>query len=614
MDDRFFVPGTIEPVPHPRRGRRAAAAAAVLEAEVARPAHALHDPPLEPRDEAVFLLTAAAEVEHALMVQYLYAAYSVRVVDGDPNEQPLGIVRDRLLQIAREEMGHLATVQNLLHVVGGPLTLDREHSPYAASIHPFRFTLEPVTTASLSKYVVAESPAVLPETFPEEDEELLEQIHADATVANGGQPVRHVGRIFERLAQLFEDVTSGLGDDDIRTDTAALHASSDDWGFEPRRPSDGEPLLVASFPGGDVGTVRAAAAAAVRAIGAQGEGYDPPSAGTESHFERFFDLYKRVATLSSAGVDVAWPVTTNPNTTSPSTPSPGDDVAAALALRASRGRIDHPSARAWAHLFNLRYRLLLGQLAHFLRSDRERYGDAPGPRLGDRTGRGLLLLWTFDEMRHLKKIAAKLVQLPRGDPPGPERAGPPFELPYTLSLPDGERQRWRMHLDASRAASRLVREQLAAELAGDGFLTDLLAADARAQTALESLVRGEGIPDESLPTGFAKAVTILEEAVRGFTVGGFHQSFWTGRTRDQLVDAAAEPQIVAFAPDGSIDRDPDHAPLVQRLEDEGFRMPRSRPAVPPARIAYIREWIAAGCPDDDPPGRVGVEHERDPSL
>jgi hypothetical protein len=45
-------------------------------------------------------------------------------------------------------------------VVGGPFTLHRETSPYAASTHPFRFTLEPVTTASLAKYVVAESHTV----------------------------------------------------------------------------------------------------------------------------------------------------------------------------------------------------------------------------------------------------------------------------------------------------------------------------------------------------------------------------------------------------------------------------------------------------------------------
>ena len=38
----------------------------------------VHDPPLAPHDEAVFLLNIAAEVEHALMVQYLFAAYSLR--------------------------------------------------------------------------------------------------------------------------------------------------------------------------------------------------------------------------------------------------------------------------------------------------------------------------------------------------------------------------------------------------------------------------------------------------------------------------------------------------------------------------------------------------------
>jgi hypothetical protein len=69
----------------------------------------LHDPPLEPRDAAVFLLTAAAEIEHALMVQHLYAAYSIRVAD--PNGPALETVQNLLTQIAREEMGHLATAR-----------------------------------------------------------------------------------------------------------------------------------------------------------------------------------------------------------------------------------------------------------------------------------------------------------------------------------------------------------------------------------------------------------------------------------------------------------------------------------------------------------------------
>ena len=31
----------------------------------------MHDPPLAPRDEVVFLLHTGAEIEHALLVQYL---------------------------------------------------------------------------------------------------------------------------------------------------------------------------------------------------------------------------------------------------------------------------------------------------------------------------------------------------------------------------------------------------------------------------------------------------------------------------------------------------------------------------------------------------------------
>jgi rubrerythrin len=74
------------------------------------------------------LLTAAAEIEHALMVQYPYAAYSVRVAD--PNQTELETVQNRLTQIAREEKGHLATVQNLLHLIG------RAAEPQPGSLPP----------------------------------------------------------------------------------------------------------------------------------------------------------------------------------------------------------------------------------------------------------------------------------------------------------------------------------------------------------------------------------------------------------------------------------------------------------------------------------------------
>lgn len=138
----------------------------------------LHDPPLEPRDEAVMLLNVAAEIEHALMVQYLFAGYSVKVAG--ESQAKLRKIQNLLFQVAREEMGHLATVQNLLHLIGGPLSFNREHSPFASELYPFRFRLERLSGDSLAKYVMAESPHDLPEGFPEEERALLEQLAEDA--------------------------------------------------------------------------------------------------------------------------------------------------------------------------------------------------------------------------------------------------------------------------------------------------------------------------------------------------------------------------------------------------------------------------------------------------
>jgi Ferritin-like len=585
MDARFFTPGTFRPL---SEVGPVAFDAAVPGSEP------LPDPPLEPHDEAVLLLTAAAEIEHALMVQYLFAAYSVQA----NGAQGTGI-QNTLLQIAREEMGHLATVQNLLHVVGGPLHLQRDPSPSTNGVYPFRFVLEPVSLDSIAKYVVAESPLEASALTPADRTLLATTITEAATRSNAGEQVQHVGPIFERLEFLFTHV---LTDDDVRLDSAGLHATYADWGFRPR-PSVGATLIVDEIVGADGAAVRAAAAAAVHEIGQQGEGF---ANGPRSHFERFFALYKTLAALP-AGTVVTRQVATDPNTTpNPTAPVPAGMDALVEAQRGP-GRITHPQARAWAQLFNLRYRLLLGQLEHFLRQDGPRYTDD-----GDRTARGLLLIGTFDEMRHLSKIAGKLVQLPLTDPAGALRAGPPFELPYSLDLPDGEPQRWRMHLDASRAAVTLVRAQLPT---ADPFLTDLVASDTAAQVVMAALAAGEGVPEGSLPVGFAKAVTILEEAVRGFSIKASHRNQWADTDRAGFLDLQfpTGPPIALNA-DQTVDTNPDDSALINVLEGQGgLQMPFFRPPVPPQRIAYLRSWITDGAPDNDPHVAVGVHHEQDPA-
>jgi hypothetical protein len=219
-------------------------------------------------------------------------------------------------------------------------------------------------------------------------------------------------------------------------------------------------------------------------------------------------------------------------------------------------------------------------------------------------------------MRRLRKIAGKLVQLPRDDPLAVTRAGPPFELPYTLNLPDREEDRWRGHLDVSRASVWLIRERLQSADATDrqdGFLADLVAMDEKAQVIMRSLAAGTGVPAGSLPTDFHKAVLILDEAVRGFDIG-FHGPFWADLTRNDFLAVAFPAPPVQ--PDGQGGFDPEGSALIMDLEGTvpgQERMPRFRPRVHDERIGFLRDWIRNGAPDSVPSGEVGIRRERTPS-
>jgi hypothetical protein len=273
-------------------------------------------------------------------------------------------------------------------------------------------------------------------------------------------------------------------------------------------------------------------------------------------------------------------------------------------VRDQEGCITHPEALLWAELFNLRYRLLLSFLAHFLQTE--------GPVLdaaADYTGRGYLNRWTFDEMRHLSDIARKLAKLPRkavgpGGEESPERAGAPFELPYTLNLPDREQDRWRTHIDVLDACLKLEHDiDRVGTGAGDRLLAELLAEDAQALVVARAMMRGDGLP--VLHRGFSKVVHLLESAVRGFTVGA-HHNFWRGVTRDEFVSMNVfEQPLLARREDGSYDAAASN--LIKALRGEppfdgvdptGFpRMPAEHPPMPQEAIEYIYEWIEAGCPE-----------------
>lgn len=549
----------------------------------------------------MFWLTAAAEVEHFLMTHYLFAAYSLKPFDGGASSEKFDTLKRTLLQISREEMGHLITVQNLLILVGAPLHFGREHSPFASEIYPFRFKLERVSRNSLAKYALAESPidrAALEAGLNTDELRLYDtEIATQALESNDGHPIRHVGPIFARLRDLFADHLTAA---DLRLDRFDRQARWSDWGYKPH-PRDGDDtdlrVLVHSFDQFDPDEARKAAVHALQEIGDQGEEADLDMGDGESHFERFFQAYKDLVSIEEAhGATPVWPVSANPNLSLETHGNLSDP-----------GCITAPRTRQWAQLCNLRYRLLLRFLSHALQMNGPVYVPS-GTAMGNRTAKGIVMYWAFKEMRRIKKIAAKLVQLPATESPNSQNAGPPFELPYRLDLAPDEGDRWVDHSDVFRASIVLINKMQAMDAdAGDPFLSYLRADDEQSASIADAMVATGKLPADLSADNFQKVAAILDEAVRGFPVKRAHGAFWRDSTLSEFLGHAFAPVEPG---------DPDGSPLIQRLavaEEDLNLMPRYRPRIDQRRIDYIRDWIARGAPDSTPSGQIGVAEEPMPN-
>ncbi|WP_207482978.1 ferritin-like domain-containing protein [Arenibaculum pallidiluteum] len=158
----------------------------------------------DPYLELVRLLREAAEIEHALMVQYLYAAFSVRpayqgiVGHGDPNAETL-------LGVAVQEMQHLGAVNRLLVEIGASPHLERQDFPYEPDIYPFPFVLEPLSRASLAKYVYCEAPADFAPVGAGPEEEARFRRDIDAFLGAGVRP-NHIGGLYGTLMDVLKEL------------------------------------------------------------------------------------------------------------------------------------------------------------------------------------------------------------------------------------------------------------------------------------------------------------------------------------------------------------------------------------------------------------------------
>src|SRR5438270_10787820 len=114
---------------------------------------------IEHREALIYMLCEAAELEHGIMCQYLFAAFSLKQrPDEGLTEDELASVshwRRAIAHVATEEMLHLALVHNLLSAVGAAPHLARPNLPAPAHHYPagVNLTLVPFGGPALRHFI-----------------------------------------------------------------------------------------------------------------------------------------------------------------------------------------------------------------------------------------------------------------------------------------------------------------------------------------------------------------------------------------------------------------------------------------------------------------------------
>jgi hypothetical protein len=172
-----------------------------------------HTGGIEHREALIYTLGKAAELEHLVMLQYLFAAFSLkqRVEEGVTSEGLAAVQRWRstILEISEQEMLHLALVQNLLTAVGAAPRLARPNFPMPAYAYPagVRIELVPFGEAALRHFAFLERP----EGMDVEDAEGFEAMTQAAALPHdeADEIVPHLPE-FDTIGQLYRSVQAGL--------------------------------------------------------------------------------------------------------------------------------------------------------------------------------------------------------------------------------------------------------------------------------------------------------------------------------------------------------------------------------------------------------------------
>jgi CDGSH-type Zn-finger protein/uncharacterized Fe-S cluster protein YjdI len=355
------------------------------------------------REQLIFSLHEAAELEHNLMCTYLYAAFSLRREGEGLTAAQATAVEDwrrAIVRVAVEEMAHLVSVWNITSALGGAPRFTRDNFPLGPGTQPASVVvrLAPFDADVVQHFVHLERPACSAE--PEGPG--FEPEHAYVRGAGGARltPMAFdydtVGAFYASIGERLRRFVADHGEGDAFAGDPALQLSS------------AETELVATRPVICLKT----ASEAFTAIIEQGEGAPDHSDG--SHYARFAAIRAELAALRAEdpAFTPAFPAARNPVLRRPVLPG--------------RVWIEDEEAAATVDLANATYALMLRFLGHAYAVPRP----SPAKRLAVDLALSL--------MRAFSPLAERAARLPAGPSSPGVNAGVSFTaLREAGALPPG---------------------------------------------------------------------------------------------------------------------------------------------------------------------------------
>ncbi|HEV3128587.1 MAG TPA: ferritin-like protein, partial [Solirubrobacteraceae bacterium] len=193
---------------------------------------------IEHREALIYMLCEAAELEHGIMCQYLFAAFSLKQrKDERLTEGELAAVtrwRQAVAHVATEEMLHLALVHNLLSAIGAAPHFARPNLPAPASHYPagVQLALVPFGEQALRHFMFLERPEGMQLKGAEGLDRAMEQARpfmAEGDIVPRGQDFATVGHLYRSIEHGFAHLAEKFGERWLFVGPPQAQATSRDW-------------------------------------------------------------------------------------------------------------------------------------------------------------------------------------------------------------------------------------------------------------------------------------------------------------------------------------------------------------------------------------------------